>query len=270
MTEQPGFDTYHKDHWVEIEPDRFDRYEKLFRLDDKRGDAVLGRVGVEQGETIIDFGCGPGFVAAQLARLTGPDGHVHAVDVNEDFVARAREVAEASGRADTITVHHSPDERLPLPDALADRAYAKNVLEYVPDIHAVLTELARTLRPGGTMVASDSDFGFVVVEPLTPIEITELFDAAAPAFKEPNVGRKLRGAFLRAGFDDVSVEVATAVDTSGRFAAVIENMLGYGQAFGRMTESRAAELGGRVQAAVEDGTFLAVLPQWWVRGVRPS
>ncbi len=261
-------DTYHKDHWVEIEPDRFDRYEALFELDDRRADIVLGPVRVEPGETIVDFGCGPGYVATHLARLAGPDGRVHAVDVNEQFVARTRELADETGRGHQITVHHSPDERLPLEDGLADRVYAKNVLEYVPDLDGVLGELHRVLRVGGRMVASDSDFGFVVIEPLAPAEITELFDAAAPAFKEPNVGRKLRAAYLRAGFTDVDVAVTAAVDTAGRMRSVIENMLGYGLKFDRITEGRAAELRSRVDDAIADGTFLAVLPQWWVTGTK--
>lgn len=271
MTADPGsIDTYHKDHWIEIEPERFERYEQLFQLDDRRADILLARVGVEAGETIVDFGCGPGYVAAHLARLTGPDGHIHAIDVNEAFVTRAREVADASGRGEQVTVHHCPDEKLPLADGAADRVYAKNVLEYVPDLHAVLTELHRTLRPGGRMVASDSDFGFVVIEPLTPAEATELFDAAAPAFKEPNVGRKLRAAYLRAGFTDVTVAVTADVDIAGHMRGVIENMVGYGLEFGRMAEERAAELLARVDGALEDGTYLAVLPQWWVTGTRPG
>jgi len=64
-------DTYFKDHWVDIEPERLARYDKLFQLDDRRGDIILAPVGVREGETVVDFGCGPGFVAAQLARLTG-------------------------------------------------------------------------------------------------------------------------------------------------------------------------------------------------------
>lgn len=266
--EHDSLETYHKDHWVEIEPDRFERYEALFQLDDRRADIVLGPVGVEDGETIIDFGCGPGHVATHLARLAGPKGHVHAVDVNEQFVARTRELATDTGRDDRITVHHSPDERIPLDDGIADRVYAKNVLEYVPDLDGVLAELRRTLRVGGRMVASDSDFGFVVIEPLTPAEVTELFDAAAPAFNEPNVGRKLRAAYLRAGFDDVDVAVTAAVDTAGRMQSVIENMLGYGRKFDRITAARADELRARVDAALADGTFLAVLPQWWVTGTK--
>ena len=264
MTDE--LDTYHKDHWVEIEPDRLDRYDELFRLDEARADTVLAPVGVEPGETVIDFGCGPGYVASQLARLVGPKGHIHAVDVNEAFVQRAREVVAAGGRADRVTVHHSGDEHVPLPDEVADRAYTKNVLEYVPDVGAVLSELGRVLRPGGRMVSSDSDFGFVVIEPLTPAEITELFDAAAPAFQEPNIGRKLRAAFLDAGFLDVEVKVVAAADTVGRFRIVVENMLGYGLRFDRITEDRAAEIRHRLDRAIEDGTYLAVLPQWWVTG----
>jgi ubiquinone/menaquinone biosynthesis C-methylase UbiE len=263
-----SLDTYHKDHWVEIEPERLERYEQMFRLDDRRADIVLAPVGVEKGEVLLDFGCGPGYVAAQLARLTGPDGHVHAVDVNDAFVIRAREVADASGRGDRISVHHAIDERVPLADLSIDRAYAKNVLEYVPDVDAVLGELRRTLRVGGRMVASDSDFGFVVVEPLTSAEVTELFEAAAPAFKEPLVGRKLRAAFMHAGFTEVTVKVTASVDTAGQMRGVIENMLGYATRFGRMTELRAAELRSRVDDAVADGTYLMVLPQWWVTGIK--
>jgi ubiquinone/menaquinone biosynthesis C-methylase UbiE len=253
---------------VTIEPERFDRYEQLFQLDDRRADIVLGPVGVEEGETIVDFGCGPGYVATQLARLVGPTGHVHAIDVNEAFVDRTRELADESGRGDQITVHHCPNEQLPLDEGAADRVYAKNVLEYVPDLDGVLAELHRTLRVGGHMVASDSDFGFVVIEPLAPLEITELFDAAAPAFKEPNVGRKLRAAYQRAGFVDVEVDVTATVDTAGRMRGVIENMLGYGLKFGRITEQRADDLRGRLDHAIDDGTFLAVLPQWWVTGTK--
>ncbi len=266
VTDDASLDTYHKDHWIDIEPERFDRYEAMFRLDDRRGDALLAPVGVAPGEVIVDFGCGPGYVAAQLARLTGPDGHVHAVDVNAAFVERARAVAAEAGRADRVTVHHTVDERVPLPDGSIDRVYAKNVLEYVPDLDAVLDELHRTLRTGGTMVASDSDFGFVVIEPLAPTEVTELFEAAAPAFREPFVGRKLRSAYLRAGFTDVQVTITASVDTAGHLRGVIENMLGYATRFERMTAARAAELRAKVDDAVTAGVFLAVLPQWWVTG----
>lgn len=265
-----SLETYHKDHWIDIEPERLERYENLFAMDDARADATLGPVGVQSGETVLDFGCGPGFVATHLARRVGAGGHVHALDVNAEFVHRARQVAADAKLGERISVHHSTDETIPLDDASIDRVYVRNVLEYVPDVDAVLAELARVLRPGKTIVASDSDFGFIVVEPFTPAEVREIFDAAAPAFKDPNIGRKLRAAFVRAGYVDVTVQVVTSVDTRGHLRTVVENMLGYGLAFGRMNEDRAAQLRHRLDAAITDGTFMAVLPQWWVTGTKPA
>ncbi|MPY93346.1 MAG: methyltransferase domain-containing protein [Acidimicrobiia bacterium] len=261
-------ETYYKDHWVEIEPERLERTTGFLRVDPERAAATLAPVGVQPGEVVLDFGSGPGFVSAELAKLAGPSGHVHGVDVNAEFVARARQVAAESGVAERCTFHHVLDERVPLADGSVDRAYAKNVLEYVPDVAHTLAELRRVLRPGGTLVASDSDWGFVVIEPLEPAEVIELFSAAAPAFREPFMGRRLRGAFRGAGFAEVSLNVVPTVDSKGALRPAIDNWLGYGTRFGRMSEARAAELSGRVDTALAEGDYLLVLPQFWVTGRR--
>ena len=116
------------------------------------------------------------------------------------------------------------------------------------------------------MVASDSDFGFVVVAPLTPAETAELFEAAAPAFREPNIGRKLPSAFRRAGLSKVHTKILTAVDERGHMRGMVENMIGYALSFDRITTERAAELRTQLDAGMADGTYLVALPQWWVTG----
>lgn len=264
----PSLDTYYRDHWVSIEAERFARYDELFRLDDARADKLLAPLGLAPGHVALDLGCGPGYVAAQMARMVGTGGHVHALDVNADFVARAREVAAAAGVAERLTVHQLTGERFPLADGACDRALAKNVLEYVPDVDATLRELHRVLRPGGMLTALDSDWGFVVLEPLAPDEVRELFAAAAPAFREPHIGRKLRAAFRRAGFREVRVDVIASADDKGFLRPIAENMLGYARKFGSMSEARCAELGARLDAALAGGDWLAVLPQFVVRGAR--
>ncbi|MFI5320261.1 MAG: methyltransferase domain-containing protein [Myxococcota bacterium] len=264
----PSLETYYKDHWVAIEPERFARYDEMFRLDDKRADKLLAPLALTAGQTALDLGCGPGYVAAQLARLVGPSGRVHALDVNAEFVARARAVAAAAGVADRVDVQQLSGERFPLSDASCDRALAKNVLEYVPSVDDTLRELHRVLKPGGTLTAMDSDWAFVLIEPLTPDEVRELFSAAAPAFREPHIGRKLRAAFRRAGFADVRVDVVASPDDKGHLRPVVENMLGYARKFGTLSAARCDELRARVAAAIASGEWLAVLPQFVVRGVR--
>lgn len=262
-------DRYFHDHWVTIERERFERYDQMFRLDPARAATLLAPVGVEAGHVVVDLGCGPGYVAAELAKLVGPDGLVHAVDVNADFVRRTQEVAREAGVAGRVVAHHVAAGPLPLHAATADRAYAKNVLEYVPDLAETLGELLRVLRPGGRLCASDSDWGFVVVEPLHPDEVRELFDAAAPAFREPYVGRKLRAAMLEVGFVDVGVDVRAVVDTQGWLRGVLENMLGYAGRFGTMGDARAGEVRSRIDEALASGDYMMVLPQFTVTGTRP-
>ena len=152
----------------------------------------------------MDYGCGPGFVSIGMAGMVAPGGQVHGVDIN------ARFVADATGRAadvDNVSFHLVQDGRIPLADGAVNRALCKNVLEYVPDLSATLAEFHRVIQPGGRLLAIDSDWGFVIVEPWGRATTERFFNAAAPAFKEPEIGRSLRGHLLDAGFEDVQVTV---------------------------------------------------------------
>ena len=117
----------------------------------------------------------------------------------------------------------------------------------------------------GLIAAVDSDYGFVFIEPLEPDEVRELFDAAAPAFREPSIGRKLRGLMLSAGLVDVSVMVmAGEPDTQGFTCGVIDGYLRYGRTFDRISEHRANELARRLDKALVDGTYAVMIPQFFV------
>ena len=61
------------------------------------GDAALADHHPEPGDRVLDIGCGLGDSTVQLARLVGPEGHAHGVDVAERMVAGAREEAASSG-----------------------------------------------------------------------------------------------------------------------------------------------------------------------------
>jgi SAM-dependent methyltransferase len=107
--------------------------------------AALGRfVGPGPGAA-LDVGCGVG----RVARLLRAQGfHVTAADPVAAFVEAAR--AEAS--ADAYAV--APATALPFPDAGFDLVLAYNMLMDVEDVPAAVAEIARVLRPGGTLVVS--------------------------------------------------------------------------------------------------------------------
>ena len=97
-----------------------------------------------QGKDVLDLGCAGGFMAeamaARGARVTGIDPAAAAIDA-------ARHHARGAGLR--IGYDVGVGEALPYDDAGFDAVVCVDVLEHVADLHKVLAEVARVLRPGG-------------------------------------------------------------------------------------------------------------------------
>jgi ubiquinone/menaquinone biosynthesis C-methylase UbiE len=253
-------------HWVEIEPERLARYDAMFRWS-PAAEAFYAPAAISTGHVVADFGCGPGYAALELARRVGPAGHVHALDINVDFIARTRANAEAEGLSDRITAHLLEDGRLPLPDAILDRVITRNTIIYVHDPIATFREFRRCLRPGGLAHAIESDWSLTAVEPVSTVEWRDLVRAAAWAWRTPEIGRQLYGIACRAGFSTVSLEVVTKPDTDGRLLGMIQTVADYARESGEMEGARIDALLQAVQRGLEDKTYLAVAPQFVITAV---
>jgi len=256
--------TYYRDHWVEIEPERVEAYDELFEWRPQMA-ALLEGAELAPGQTIVDYGCGPGGLSVELARRAGPSGVVHGVDLNAELLDRARRRAERDEVSAHLHWHHVADDRIPLADQSVDRVLCKNVLEYVTDVEAVLREFRRVLKPGGIAHAIDSDWGLFAVEPIGVERTAEVFEAARMAYHTPLIGRRLYGALRGAGFDDVGVKVVGLADTRGNLSTALFNMASYARQAGL-----AAEIVDRFEVdlrkSIEAGTYLFVLPQFLVSG----
>jgi SAM-dependent methyltransferase len=258
-------DTYYKDHWLEIEPDRLEGYELMFEWRPQNA-PLLEPARLAPGQVVVDYGCGPGGLAVELARRVAPTGHVHGVDLNAAFLERAAARAKREGVESLLTWHRCDGDKLPLDSKLADRVVCKNVMEYVPDVAATLSEFRRVLKPGGLAHVIDSDWGLFAVEPLGPERMAELFAAAAPAYRTPHIGRKLFGALRAAGFKDVKIQILASADTKGRMAPIVFNMLGYARASGRLSAATLESLTRDLKQSLADDTFVLILPQFLVTG----
>jgi hypothetical protein len=96
--------------------------------------------------------------------------------------------------------------------------------------------------------------------------VSTLLGAAAVAFRTPLIGRKLYGIFRRAGFEEVRVQVLANADTRGFLRAVISNMTSYARASGRIEESWLDRFLADVDTAIQEESFLGILPQFLVTG----
>jgi ubiquinone/menaquinone biosynthesis C-methylase UbiE len=108
--------------------------------------------GVEPGLRVIDVGCGPGALTAELAARLGGDAVV-AVDPSEPFVAAARE------RFPDVDVRRATAEELPFEDGAFDVALAQLVVHFMTDPLAGIREMARVTRAGGVVAACVWDHG---------------------------------------------------------------------------------------------------------------
>jgi len=102
--------------------------------------------GVVAGHRVLDVGCGPGALTAELVRRLGPDA-VAAVDPSEPFVQAARE------RHPGVEVERASAEDLPLPDQSFDAALAQLVVHFMADPVAGLREMTRVTREEGVVAA---------------------------------------------------------------------------------------------------------------------
>jgi SAM-dependent methyltransferase len=107
---------------------------------------------VRGGQRVLDVGCGPGALTAELVTRLGPAA-VAAVDPSEPFVAAAR------ARNLGVDVLRASAEQLPFPDRSFDAALAQLVVHFMPDPVAGLVEMARVTRRVGVVAACVWDHG---------------------------------------------------------------------------------------------------------------
>lgn len=131
----------------------YDRYSRLLSLgqDPRWRRFLVSRVDVHADDSVLDVATGTGAVAIELARRTGC--RVVGLDQSAEMLTAGRDRVAAAGLGDRIELVHGRAESLPFPDASFGAVTFTYLLRYVDDPGATLRELARVLRPGGTMAS---------------------------------------------------------------------------------------------------------------------
>jgi SAM-dependent methyltransferase len=160
---------------------------------------------LESGMSVLDVGCGPGTITADLAASVAP-GLVTAVDESADVLDVARVEAERR-ELSNVSFATADVHQLGFPDGAFDVVHAHQVLQHVADPVAALREMRRVCAPGGIVAARDADYaGFTWFPQLPALDLwRDLYERAARAnHGEPDAGRRLLSWARQAGFDDIT------------------------------------------------------------------
>ena len=192
------------------------------------GDAtrqMLDDVRLADGSRVLDVAAGAGGQTLAAAHRVGPGGHVLATDISPTILEYAAAVAADAGLGNVATLEADGEDLGDVPDASFDAAISRVGLIYFPDQHRALTEICRTLRPGGrisSVVYSTPDRNGFFALPVGIIRRVAALPAPGPGMPGPfSLGAPgvAEAAYERAGLVDVTL---TAVPSPVRLASAAE------------------------------------------------
>jgi SAM-dependent methyltransferase len=170
---------------------------------------------LREGETVLDLGSGGGIDVILSAKRVGETGTAYGVDMTDEMLALAQRNAHEAG---VTNVHFLKGviEQIPLPADSVDVVISNCVINLSTDKPAVLTEIARVLKPGGRVGVSD-----VVAEDA----LTAAQRAERGSYVGCIAGALSRGEYIAgleaAGFEQVSVEFTHRV-ADGMHGAIVK------------------------------------------------
>ncbi len=114
----------------------------------------LDAFGIQNGQTVVDWGCGTGRYLKQASELVGDKGTVYAVDIHQLAIEAAANVAQ---KYNLNNVHPvlTDGKTVNIPPQTADLIYALDMFHMVKDTKAFLTELCRITKPDGILILED-------------------------------------------------------------------------------------------------------------------
>ena len=170
---------------------------------------------LHEGEVVLDLGSGGGIDVILSAKRVGPTGTAYGLDFTDEMLALARGNAADAGIPNAHFLKGAI-EQIPLPAETIDVVISNCVINLSVDKPAVLTEMARVLKPGGRLGISD----VVAEDHLSPGQRAER-DSHVGCIAGALSRSEYIGGLESAGFEDVSVEFTHEV-ADGMHGAIVK------------------------------------------------
>jgi arsenite methyltransferase len=178
---------------------------------------------LREGETVLDLGSGGGIDVILSAKRVGPTGIAYGLDMTDEMLALAQRNAGDAGVRNAIFLKGVIEE-VPLPGKSVDVVISNCVINLSVDKAAVLTEMARVLRPGGRIGVAD-----VVAEDHLSTEQRAERGSYCGCVAGALSKAEYEAGLEAAGFEEVSVEFTHEV-ADGMHGAIVKAVRGAAKA----------------------------------------
>ncbi len=185
-----------------------DRLRGMEGLWDPGTQAHMESIGVSAGWRCLEVGAGAGGIVEWMADRVGDEGEVVATDISVKYLS-------AIERPNLEVLEHDILQD-PLPDASFDLAHSRMVVEHLG--RPALERIAAAVKPGGTILIEDLDFGGAGVHPENEgfLRVQEaVLDFMSQAGFDPHYGRALVPELRSLGFEDIRAEGRVRVYPGG-------------------------------------------------------
>jgi len=112
---------------------------------------------IEEGMTVLDFGCGPGFFSIDMAQMVGESGRVIAADLQEGMLQKLRDKIKGTELENRITLHKCEEDKIGITEKV-DFVLAFYIVHEVVNKEGLFTEIGTILNPNGQLLIVEPPF----------------------------------------------------------------------------------------------------------------
>lgn len=219
------------------------------------------------GQHVLDVGCGVGQEVRTLAGAVGPRGRVVGVDLGEAIIDEAQRRFAGSGLPVEFRVGNAGG--LDFPNDSFDLARAERVIEYVDDPRAMLAEMVRVIRPGGSVLLFDFDYRGSIVDASDRTLSRRIDQIVIASVPNGEIGAQLPRLCREAGLENIRVLPRMCSVPFFVYAAMTKAATRDALAAGTLSAEEFRRWWDEMETAERNGRFFATFSGFVVTGRKP-
>lgn len=169
------------------------------------------KMNIKPGNIILDLGCGNGDEVIEISKLTGTEGKVIGIDVNEQAIKVA--LTKVPSGTTNVEFVHQNGEKIPFKDNFFDSVRADRVFQHLIHPAIVLREMIRVTKPNGLITIIDPDWDSLTIDSNDMRIARKIIKNVSDQHENPCMGRELYRLMKENNLDVIDIKTVTLITT---------------------------------------------------------